>query len=969
MGKDGLDDDFLSDEDEDFTDNSNDKKNASDKIQAPKQSENLFDNNDLNINLKNGQSEKILNRKIIGNTTSNKDGYKDYLIKNQEYKKVKIPNFSEGYYLSEILSNSGSTNNPCDKKEYKSYQITNKMKELLKLKEQKVECRNLSIEKIIKIYRNEIELLLCQKEKEIKDNKEVVIEMKENKNINLLSEKTKKIISEKLNAKKYYLPLLSDLENTKEIFINTDTEKKSLQNFHDRQQIHAKLDDSDNKILTTENDYHITYYKSLSDEEFVNYVFENILHENFNHKKFLKNQLDAIKNLINNNDTLLVSPPCSGKSLVFHLLSLVFDGITIVICPLISSISQQLVSLPDSIPGASLSSFTENKNKLEIMQSIKNNKIKIIFATPERLAFESLYEFGKISLIVFDDATDCCPISPSFRSSYLSIKLLINQICKEKKSDTSQDNNKLDKDNSDNLMDIVPQYDIPLNDKMKKNKINILLLANNSTNFIEKNIIDFYNINPKNIIKEKLTIHKNIILTASKEDSKTKLNSLLKILKSKHFKKCGPIIIFCNTKNSVDTVRNFLFQNTFNVAAYHSTKTELERQEIQTKFNNKEIEILVATSSYSTAITQVEIKLKIIYEFPCSLEILFQEIGSKETNFNDTIDDTQDLTTNISKNKNLYVHIFCNDDDYYSHRNVILQDLCDKMQIVKFLNYFFSIAVQDKFNSKFLDLGKKRNYSTAFENNKLSSGIDNINLEEDEENIIRNNKIAEKDQDDIYNIDDELSMEVSASENIKLLEVDFNELNKNVPLKICFNFTKANEISGMKKMMQLFLLNSLFEGDNIKRDCNDTFPDIKKNNENSRNQNINLESNLLKGECFGIGPVDINLRFFKSKPKELAERDAIVKFLLANSREFSGGVYKFNLMKICSKLELSHLELLNYLFQLQNKSELGYEGNDEAMFISINKFPITIKSLINKLSEINMNFIETCINKVWKINF
>ena len=60
----------------------------------------------------------------------------------------------------------------------------------------------------------------------------------------------------------------------------------------------------------------------------------------------------------------------------------------------------------------------------------KNNKIKILFITPERFIIENIEELKSlnISFICLEDASIACPISSNYRISYLNVNQIINQI-------------------------------------------------------------------------------------------------------------------------------------------------------------------------------------------------------------------------------------------------------------------------------------------------------------------------------------------------------------------------------------------------------------------------------------------------------------------------------------------------------------------------------------------------------------
>ena len=123
----------------------------------------------------------------------------------------------------------------------------------------------------------------------------------------------------------------------------------------------------------------------MSDEDveiLENDILLKVLDENFGYKTFLPGQLHIIKNVLNGKRTLAILPPAGGKSLCFQLPSLVLEGLTIVISPLLSAISDQLMNLPINLSGASLSSFTTHKQRNEIFNAIKEKKKSKFFLLP-----------------------------------------------------------------------------------------------------------------------------------------------------------------------------------------------------------------------------------------------------------------------------------------------------------------------------------------------------------------------------------------------------------------------------------------------------------------------------------------------------------------------------------------------------------------------------------------------------------
>ena len=392
-----------------------------------------------------------------------------------------------------------------------------------------------------------------------------------------------------------------------------------------------KVNDNENKINCL-NNMDIIEEEEITDEEIINLendILLKVLEENFNYKQFLDGQLQTIKDILNNKKTLSILPPNSGKSLIYQLVSLVIDGLTIIISPMLSNILNHMSSLPIFLNGASLTSYTTYKQKLEIFEAIKNKKIKILFITPERFIMENVEELKSlnISFICLEDASIACPISSNYRNSYLNVNQIINQI----------------------------------------NPSSLLLLSNQIGPSISNYLVKNYNIGKINNIP--INILPNCNISVSKEENK--LISLLKILRNQNYKNYS-CLIYCNSKKSVNRLSYFLNQNGLNASTYHSGRDEIERNMIQNNFMKDKIKTLICTHNFSSSITQKYVKLVIIFEIPNSIEHLINLIS-------------------FYREKETFTHIFLSDEDYFIQRKFIYGQNIDKSILLKFIENIYGM--------------------------------------------------------------------------------------------------------------------------------------------------------------------------------------------------------------------------------------------------------------------------------------
>lgn len=95
--------------------------------------------------------------------------------------------------------------------------------------------------------------------------------------------------------------------------------------------------------------------------------------------------------------------------------------------------------------------------------------------------------------------------------------------------------------------------------------------------------------------------------------SKNKLNTLLEVL---HHVENQPGIIFCNLKDSIEIVSNFLTKNKISFGCFHGGMEQIDRERSLIKFRNGTYQTIVATDLAARGIDIPEIKYILHYELP-----------------------------------------------------------------------------------------------------------------------------------------------------------------------------------------------------------------------------------------------------------------------------------------------------------------------------------------------------------------
>ncbi|OOF46372.1 DNA helicase RecQ [Rodentibacter trehalosifermentans] len=311
----------------------------------------------------------------------------------------------------------------------------------------------------------------------------------------------------------------------------------------------------------------------------------SVLNSVFGYQSFRKGQEEVINAALNRQDSLVVMATGNGKSLCYQIPALCFEGLTLVISPLISLMKDQVDQLQaNGIEADFLNSSQTVEQQQQVQSKLISGSLKLLYISPEKVMtnrFFQLISYCHVSFIAIDEAHCISQWGHDFRPEYTQLGGL----------------------------------------KASFPHAPIMALTATADHTTRQDILTHLKLqNPHKYIGS--FDRPNIRYTL--EEKFKPMEQLARFVQAQKGKSG---IIYCNSRNKVERIAESLRNKGIAAVAYHAGMETTQREQVQQDFQRDNIQVVVATIAFGMGINKSNVRFVAHFDLPRSIESYYQETG------------------------------------------------------------------------------------------------------------------------------------------------------------------------------------------------------------------------------------------------------------------------------------------------------------------------------------------------------
>ena len=325
---------------------------------------------------------------------------------------------------------------------------------------------------------------------------------------------------------------------------------------------------------------------------------ENVAPQPFSHEEVLATlkrfwgydrlrpmQEDAVRVSLGGRDSLVVLPTGGGKSLCYQLPAALRSGTDLVVSPLISLMQDQVEGLTAcGYPAVALHSGMGADEIHRIEALIRSGEVNLIYAAPERLLSSRTLEllaYVDVRSVVIDEAHCVSHWGHDFRPEYRRLAQL----------------------------------------KRRIPHAGWHAFTATATERVRDDIVVQLGLRDPAILVGDCDRPNLTYRVAPRTDSK---NQLLEAV-TRHAKQA--VIVYCISRKDTERTAQWLTTRGVDAAAYHAGMESVQRQDVQNRFMQERLHVVVATVAFGMGVDRSDVRCVVHMAMPKSIEHYQQEAG------------------------------------------------------------------------------------------------------------------------------------------------------------------------------------------------------------------------------------------------------------------------------------------------------------------------------------------------------
>ncbi len=310
-----------------------------------------------------------------------------------------------------------------------------------------------------------------------------------------------------------------------------------------------------------------------------------ILKRVFGYDEFRPFQAEIIADVLNKKDVLVVMPTGGGKSLCYQIPALIFEGLTVVVSPLISLMKDQVAQLTQSGIGAAvLNSSLSPEQYRRNVGLVKQAKARLLYLAPEALLRSSMLDLlatVNVECLAIDEAHCISQWGHDFRPEYRRL--------------------------------VEARSHFP--------QAACMALTATATPRVREDIKTSLNLAAGSEFVASFNRENLFIQIVAKDHPVEQTIGFIQ----KFSDQSG--IIYCYSRKQVEELNGVLRDKGFSVRPYHAGLSAVERSRNQEAFIRDDVQIIVATIAFGMGIDKPNVRFVVHFDLPKNIESYYQEIG------------------------------------------------------------------------------------------------------------------------------------------------------------------------------------------------------------------------------------------------------------------------------------------------------------------------------------------------------